>query len=464
MLSLDVALRLRDLYRSLGSLVAVSRATGYDVETVRRALSRDYDAPPRRARAVALDARLRDLITANRVFFNRNHKNRLTPARAHELLLAYGFRASLRTVERRFAVVSASLGDDAAAPAALRLSPPPGSFQCDFGLVDALFPCGLRSLSLLICSSAYSNGCAAVACLSQDASNLFHGLDACFARLGGVPPFLRFDNLAPAVSSFRNGRHKTDAFSRFELHHGFDSEFCNPAAGWEKGNVENKVQYIRERFFVPVPSAGSLDALNDALALWCRDDMRREHYAKHRPIADLFAEDQAAFLPFRSSFDYWETVSARTDGRGFASYRGNRYFAGDYAANLPVLVRASYNTVQLLTQSGEPMATHTRSYERGEFVQASPDFARQLSRKLNALGNVGRDRADGLALADALRRLDADSRAPFILRFLDGERLSDILDAIEAQRAPLLKYNELLLSGGVHGSGKDDKDNDNGGK
>lgn len=444
MLSFSDALKVRDLYRSLGSLEAVARATGYDTKTIRRALRRNYDAPSSRCRSVAIDSRLADLIMANRSIFNLNHKNRLTPARAFELLQSIGYTGSLRTVERRFKIVSDRLGDDTGRSASLRLTPPAGAFQVDFGLVDASFSGDVRALSLLICSSAYSNGCAAVACRCQDTSNLFWGLDACFVQLGGVPPFIRFDNLAPAISCFRRGKQKTDAFSRFELHHGFDSEFCNAASGWEKGNVENKVQYIRERFFVPVPVVPSLDDLNVSLASWCRQDMQREHYSKHRLISDLFLEDQAAFLPFRSPFDYWEIIGARTDQRGFVSYRGNRYFAGEHSACRSVIVRASVDKVIICSQDGEVLGEHERCYSSGAFVQSSADLARQLSHKLNALGNIGRDRADGLALRDALRRLDEAARVPHILRFLDGDRLSDILEAVEAQAAPLLRYNELL--------------------
>ena len=451
MLSLDDALRVRSLFRSLGSLAAVSRETGFDVATIKRALSRDYSAPLRRRRVVDVDARLAELITANHAHFNLNHKNRLTPARAFELLRAGGYSGSLRTVERRFKIVSDRLGDVVAQPVSLLLTPPPGAFQVDFGLMDFILSGDPVRFPALACSSAYSNGCAAVVCRAQDASNLFWGLDVCFGLLGGVPPFLRFDNLAPAVSCFWHGKRKTDAFTRFECFHGFDSEFCNACAGWEKGNVENKVDYLRERFFVPAVSVASLDDLNASLAAWCLDDMKREHYAKHRLISDLFIEDRAAFLPFRGRFDYWETVGARPDQRGFVTYRGNHYFAGDTSARRSVVVHASVDKVEIFSQSGEILSTNDRCYASGEFVQSSEAAARQLSRKLNALGYVGRDRAEGLALRDALRSLDEASRVPFIRRFLDGDRLSDILDAVEAQRAPLFNYNKLL--GGSHDDG-----------
>lgn len=445
MLFLDDALRVRALFVSLGSVSAVARELGLDVKTVRRALARDYSLPPRRRRVVDVDSRLADLITANAAHFNLNHKHRLTPARAFELLQTVGYRGSLRTVERRFKVVSERLGAAVERPASLRLTACPGSFQVDFGLMDFILSASAVRLPALICSSSYSNGCAAVVCRAQDASNLFWGLDACFIQLGGVPPFLRFDNLSPAITSPRGSdKRKTDAFSRFEAFHGFDSEFCNAASGWEKGNVENKVEYLRERFFVPSVSVGSLNELNASLASWCLDDMRREHYEKKRPIADLFLEDCAAFLPFRGPFDYREIVAARTDARGFVTYRGNHYFADEMSARRSVIVRASVDEVEICSQDGDILSTSDRCYSSGEFVQSSEALARQLSRKLNALGNVGRDRADGHALRDALRRLDEAARVPFIRRFLDGERLSDILAAVEAQRAPLFKYNELL--------------------
>ena len=451
MLSLNEALRVRALFRSLGTLSAVARVTGHDIKTIRRVLNRDYSVPMRRRRSVSMDSRLADLIIANRSALNLNHKNRLTPARAHELLSSVGYSVSLRTVERRFKVVSERLGAAVERPASLLLSPPPGAFQVDFGLVDAILSGVSVSLSLLICSSAYSNGCAAVACRCQDSSNLFWGLDHCFIQLGGVPPFLRFDNLAPAISCFRKGKQKTDAFTRFECHHGFDSEFCNPASGWEKGNVENKVQYIRERFFVPVPVVSSLSDLNHALSVWCREDMRRNHYAKGRLISDLFVEDQASFLPFVSPFDYVEIIGARADSRGFVSYRSCHYFVDERSACRSVIIHGTVDNVEIYSQDGELLNCHARSYQSGVFIQSSDDLARQLSHKLNALGNIGRDRADGLRLRDALRALNASERMPFIRRFLDGERLSDILESIEAQRAPLFKYNALLQHTKDHG-------------
>lgn len=47
------------------------------------------------------------------------------------------------------------------------------------------------------------------------------------------------------------------------------AEFCNPAAGNEKGNVENKVRYSRRNAFVLVPRVTSFESFNEWLWEWC---------------------------------------------------------------------------------------------------------------------------------------------------------------------------------------------------
>ena len=46
----------------------------------------------------------------------------------------------------------------------------------------------------------------------------------------------------------------------FRSHWGFQSEYCNPASGNEKGGVEGEVGRYRRNWLVPVPEANDLDA------------------------------------------------------------------------------------------------------------------------------------------------------------------------------------------------------------
>ena len=53
-------------------------------------------------------------------------------------------------------------------------------------------------------------------------------------------------------------------------HYMFEPTACTPAAGWEKGQVENQVQTSRERFFKPRLRFASLEELNGWLEAECR--------------------------------------------------------------------------------------------------------------------------------------------------------------------------------------------------
>ena len=74
-----------------------------------------------------------------------------------------------------------------------------------------------------------------------------------------------------AVDRVRRGklREVNARFSAMVSHYLFDAEFCNPASGWEKGQIEKNVQDSRHRLWQPVPSVRSLAALNDWLETCC---------------------------------------------------------------------------------------------------------------------------------------------------------------------------------------------------
>jgi hypothetical protein len=56
-----------------------------------------------------------------------------------------------------------------------------------------------------------------------------------------------------------------ELFLRFKAHYGFEVTFCNPYAGYEKGNVENKVGYFRRNIFVPLPTVTEVHGFDSAL-------------------------------------------------------------------------------------------------------------------------------------------------------------------------------------------------------
>ena len=94
-----------------------------------------------------------------------------------------------------------------------------------------------------------------------------------FAYFGGVFRTLRYDNMAIAGEEDPAripARVETDRIIAFRSHWGYQSEYCNPASGNEKGGVEGEVGWYRRNWLVPVPEASDLAALNEQLlaAAW----------------------------------------------------------------------------------------------------------------------------------------------------------------------------------------------------
>src|SRR5438067_12924192 len=94
-------------------------------------------------------------------------------------------------------------------------------------------------------------------------------------------------NLGSAVKKILRGhrREETARFVAFRSHWGFESSFCTPGEGHEKGGVEGEVGYFRRNHFVPVPAACDLDELNAMLLDGCREDEARLIDGRHRPSA-----------------------------------------------------------------------------------------------------------------------------------------------------------------------------------
>ena len=60
-----------------------------------------------------------------------------------------------------------------------------------------------------------------------------------------------YDNMKMAVETILIGKNRqyNRRFLQMCSHHLVEPVACTPASGWEKGQVENQVSLVRERFF-----------------------------------------------------------------------------------------------------------------------------------------------------------------------------------------------------------------------
>src|SRR6266567_2433128 len=80
---------------------------------------------------------------------------------------------------------------------------------------------------------------------------VFDAHNRAFAFFKGTCTRGIYDNMKTAVETIGKDRQFNRRFQRMCGHYLVEPTACTPAAGWEKGQVENQVGLVRERFFTP---------------------------------------------------------------------------------------------------------------------------------------------------------------------------------------------------------------------
>jgi len=213
-------------------------------------------------------------------------------------------------------------------------------------------------------------------------------------------------------------------FERMCSHHLVEPTACSPAAGWEKGQVENQVQTSRNGIFKPRIHAADFDELNARLRerAIAQAKATRHPEFKERTLWEVFLEEQAALVPFQGAFRGFHEVTAavsKTPGRArgrlcLVSFERNRYSVAAKAVGRPVQLRA-YATRIVLLQDGEVVAEHERVFGRDQTVHDPWHYVPVLARKPGALRNGAP--CKGLALPPAMAKLQGR-----LARLPDGDR------------------------------------------
>ncbi len=273
----------------------------------------------------------------------------------------------------------------------------PGEAQADFGSADFYEKGKLHhNAKYLVLSFPYSNGGYLQLNYGENMECLLEGLVSIFEFIGGVPTEIWFDNTATIVTRIikGGGRELTERFSRFCEHYRFRPIFMNPQSGWEKGNVENKVGYLRRNELVPIPEFEDLSQKNKDLFTCCDEDMQREHYddEQNRLISELFEADRNALIPLPSvPFDTALYTQAVTNKYGkFTLDNGkHRYSASPEFCEETVRLRITSSHVTVYDRDMHEVVTHKRLYgEERESMDWIP-YLRYISRRPRSLRNSG---------------------------------------------------------------------------
>jgi transposase len=279
---------------------------------------------------------------------------------------------------------------------------------------------------------------------------VFDAHERAFAFFKGACGRGIYDNMKTAVETIFVGKDRqyNRRFLQMCSHHLVEPVACTPASGWEKGQVENQVRLVRERFFTPRLRFKSYDELNawlmDKCIAWAKAHGHPER--PERTIWEVFEEERPQLIAYRGRFDGFHALPASVSKTCLVRFDNNKYSVSASAVGRPVDIHAYAERV-VIRQDGRIVAEHPhpRRYGRGATVYDPWHYVPVLARKPGALRNGApvKDWVLPTALERVRRKLTGSD---------DGDRqMVKILAAVLTDGLPAVEAACLqALSEGVH--------------
>ena len=227
---------------------------------------------------------------------------------------------------------------------------------------------------------------------TQSHEMLFDAHARAFAAFGGVPRRGIYDNMKTAVDRVGRGKERT-VNARFHAmcsHYLYEPEFCNRAAGWEKGIVEKNVQDRRREIWREVAERrwASLEELNRWLEERCRvlwEEMRHPQWPE-LTVAEMLQDEQMRLMPLPQRFDGYVEQPVRVSATGLIHWQRNRYSVPTEYAHRVVSLRV-YPFELAVVAEGREVARHERSFERDQTRYEWQHYIGLIVKKPGALRN-----------------------------------------------------------------------------
>jgi transposase len=353
------------------SIRAIHRMLGYDRETIRKAIVQAAPVPytlarPRAAPVIGpYQQRIAELLAESK---KQKRKQRYTAHRIFEILRKEGYRGSEGAVHN---YVSRERRKDEYKEKYIPLEFDPGQdAQVDWGEAEVILAGERVTVQLFILRLNYSKARFVMAFPFQKQEAFFEGHNQAFRFLGGIPRRLTYDNLKTAVYKILSGRNRQEqeSFKRFRSYYLFESNYCNPAQGHEKGGVENDVGYAQRNFMTPLLQANSYQELNAMLWKACQENLHRRVRGQLASVADLLSDERSQFLPLPAElFPACVSSPVKPNGYSQVDLDTNRYSVPAEHGNDQLVLRAYPFRVEILLGKAV-IATHPRCFGREQDI------------------------------------------------------------------------------------------------
>ena len=329
----------------------------------------------------------------------RHRKQRKTVKQLHSDLVQLGYTDSynrVATFARAWRQGQQEAKRTAAKNTFVPLAFAPGeAFQFDWSEDYALINGVNTKLQIAHFKLSHSRAFFLRAYLLQTHEMLFDAHYHAFQAFGGVPERGIYDNMKTAVDKVGRGKQRTvnKRFTAMVSHYLFEAEFCNPASGWEKGQVEKNVRDARHRIWQGAPAFKSLAALNTwlqqrCIALWQELPHPED---KRRTLGEYWQAERAHLMEVPAAFDGFVEFNKRVSSTCLITHEYNRYSVPASFANRPVSLRVYADRLVIVAEA-KVIAVHERVFTRdhstaGKTVYDWRHYLSVVQRKPGALRN-----------------------------------------------------------------------------
>jgi len=351
----------------------IARRTGLSRNTVRKYLNSTNLDPkyPERTSPSKLDEYSHTLTSWLHRESRRHRKQRKNAKQLYKDLLLLGYEGSYDRVAafaRQWRQAQYIAKQQTGKHAYVPLQFAPGeAFQFDWGDGWAVIAGKHVKLQIahfkLSCSRAFYLR----AYWTQTHEMLFDAHNHAFRVFGGVPERGIYDNMKTAVDKVGRGKERVvnRRFQTMVSHYLFEAEFCNPAAGWEKGQVEKMVRDARNGLWHNAPRFNSLSELNDWLEERCLDHWQQAKHPEQKAstVADVWKEECQQLMTKPVDFDGYVESIKRVTSTCLVNFERNRYSVPASFANCPISLHVYPDRLVLVTE-GNVIAQHERVFCR----------------------------------------------------------------------------------------------------
>lgn len=435
------------------SIKAIARDRGVSRNTVRKVLrsgetafryERGAQPLPRLA---AFRGRLEAMLAENE---GKGRRERLTLMQLFEALQAEGFGGSYDAV-RRFAGRWHRERGSGNSPAFVPLVFAPGeAYQFDWSHEIVVLGGVTTKVKVAHVRLCHSRMPFVRAYPRESQEMVFDAHERAFAFYRGTCTRGIYDNMKTAVDAVFVGKDRrfNRRFLQMCSHYLVEPVACTPAAGWEKGQVENQVGVVRQRLFTPRLRFATYAELNAWLLERCIQEARRRPHPElaGQTVFEVFEAERAVLVPYAGPFDSYRATVAAVSKTCLVRFDHNRYSVPSCVVGRPVEIYA-YAEQIVIRQDGVVVARHERRFGRGQTIYDPWHYVPVLSRKPGALRNGApfRDWTLPGALGKVQRRLQ---------QVADGDRqMVDVLNAVLSDGLPAVEAAcAEALAGGVHSS------------